>query len=65
MKKYTSTESEPVVASEPAAAYGSDVNTTSDLIKRMSRSDLEVECYSLEESKTRLLELVNRHFQNR
>ena len=65
MKKYTPTESEPVVASESAMTYGSGVNTTPDLIKRMSRSDLEVECYSLEESKTRLLELVNRHFQNR
>ena len=34
-------------------------------IKRMSRKDLEAECYSLEEFKARLLELINRHFHNR
>lgn len=64
MKEYKPIESEPLVAAEPAAAYGR-VNTTPNSMKRMSRKDLEAECYSLEESKARLLELVNRHFHNR
>lgn len=64
MKEYRPTESESHVAAEPAAAYGR-VNTTPNSVKRMSRKDLEAECYSLEESKARLLELVNRHFHNR
>lgn len=64
MKEYRPIESEPLVAAEPAAAYGG-VNTTPNSVKRMSRKDLEAECYSLEESKAKLLELVNRHFHNR
>lgn len=64
MKEYRPIDSEPLVAEEPEVAYGR-VNTTPNSVKRMSRKDLEAECYSLEESKTRLLELVNRHFHNR
>lgn len=64
MKEYRPIESESLVAAEPAAAYGS-ADTTPNSVKRMSRKDLEAECYSLEESKAKLLDLVNRHFQNR
>ena len=64
MKEYRPIESEPSIAAEPAVTYGS-VNTTPNSVKRMSRKDLEAECYSLEESKARLIELVNRHFHNR
>jgi len=63
MKKYRPIESEPSIASEPAVAYGS-LNTAPNSAKRISRETLEAECYSLEESKARLLELVNRHFQS-
>lgn len=63
MKEYRPTESEPLVAAEPAVAYGR-VNTPNS-VKRMPRKDLEAECYSLEESKAKLLELVNSHFHNR
>jgi len=64
MKEYRPIESEPSIAAEPAVAYG-NVDTSPNSAKRLSRKTLETECYSLEESKIRLLELVNRHFQNR
>ncbi len=64
MKEYRPIESAPSIASEPAMAYGS-LDTISDSAKKMSRETLEAECYSLEESKARLLEIVNRHFDNR
>ena len=64
MKEYRPIESEPSIAAESVVAYGR-VNTTPNSVKKMSRQELETECYSLEESKERLLKLVNRHFQNR
>lgn len=63
MKEYGPIESEPTVAAEPAVVYG-NMNTTPNSTKRISRDTLETECYSLEESKAKLHELVNRHFQN-
>ena len=64
MKEYKPKESESLVAAEPVMAYGS-INSVPETVKKMSRKTLETECYSLEESKAKLLELVNIHFQNR
>ena len=64
MKEFQPIESEPQIAAEPVMAYG-NMNNTPSVEKRMSRKVLEAACYSLEESKAKLLELVNQHFQNR
>ncbi len=64
MKEYRPIESEPQIAAEPVMAYG-NMNNTPSVEKKMSRKVLEAACYSLEESKAKLLELVNQHFQDR
>ena len=61
-RKYESIQSpESCMANEPAMAYQRR-ESDSGITRMTTRKELEAECFSLEESKNRLVEKIHRHF---
>lgn len=60
--KYESIESpDSCMANEPAMAYQRRASE-SGITRMTTRKELDAECFSLEESKSRLVEKIHRHF---
>lgn len=51
------------IANEPAMAYKRR-ESDSGLTLTISQKELETECFSLEESKNKLIETIHRHFHS-
>ena len=54
--------SNPCMANEPAMAYQRR-NTDSGITRMMTQKEIDAECFSLEESKSKLVDKIQRHFQ--
>ena len=64
MKEYEQSDNQNEMLAEPALSYAVPMPSDTIIVNSMTREELNEKCYSLEESKRLLTEMIQKHFHS-
>ena len=64
MKEYEQSDNQNEMLAEPVLSYAVPMPSDTIIVNSMTREELNEKCYSLEESKRLLTEMIQKHFSS-